>query len=166
MWRRTSSALLLFGGLALALAGQYYLHQRRMYAWDGLLLWAGALIVFGLLMRRLSERHAGSLGHRRNAFGQALEWLRQQGPRAWIAVGGALLVVCAGLLATRWPEEADYTPLLVGWALGVTGFLGAVSGLWTLRGTLSTGAAWTARAARVAGGFGRPCGGGVCRAGH
>lgn len=137
MWRRTSSALLLFSGLALAFAGQYYLHRRRAYAWDGLLLWTAALAIFVQLMRRMNRRRADSSDQHRSIARQALGWLRQQGPRVWIAAGGALLAGCAGLLALRWPEEADYTPALAIWALGVTCFLGAASGSWTVRGTFS-----------------------------
>ncbi|MFQ6057960.1 MAG: glycosyltransferase family 39 protein [Anaerolineae bacterium] len=53
-----ATALLLGGALVFALLGQFYFAKRREYLWDGIFLYAVAVILFLALVRRLEGRAA------------------------------------------------------------------------------------------------------------
>ncbi len=120
---RGLAALLLLVGLGTALLGQFYFAFRREYVWDGVLFWALAILSFVLLWRCLARQ-----AQRRNQVSSEKPgfwhlWWRRHWRRALLAAGGAALAVLAGYLARRWPQEADFTGVLLLWLTGVGCFL-------------------------------------------
>jgi len=114
---RVASGLLLIVGLGLALLGQFYFAHQREYVWDGLFFWCVATLSFGLLLRRVERREQRRSGWRLPS------WVYRHPLRTLGAIGGVWLALLAGWVAHRWPETADFSPLLWLWLIGVAWFL-------------------------------------------
>lgn len=116
---RRISGLLLLIGLTFALLGQFYFFRRREYVWDGLLLWGIAIYAFVLLLVRLRREERGPHRRRFSLWEHRAKW------RWLLLCGGIWLSLWAGWLARRSPPEADFSPLLWTWLIGVCFFLAA-----------------------------------------
>jgi len=110
-------AVYLVLGLAFACLGQFYFAFRRSFYRDGILFYGVALVMFGLLWRRVG-------GARRRPPRARWWWWVQAHPRRALAlVGGATLSVWAGWSAARRPPDAAFGDLLWLWLIGIPWFL-------------------------------------------
>ncbi len=112
-------------GLALAALGQFTFAYRRDYVWDGVLLWAAAIVLLlaALVQVRRAERRRARLTH-----GQVPWWLATLGEhpiRALMVMGGLWVSFVVGVLARGRGPEDGYLGLLVLWIGAVITFVSA-----------------------------------------
>ena len=131
-WRALAFLVL---GLVFAILGQYYLSYRRQFALDGLIFYAVALLMFGLLWREWAN------GAKASQPAERKPWWERASLRTVAAVGGILLSILAGWLALRRVPDRGFADLLWIWLIGVIWFLLAFVPS-VPSGWLQRGAAW------------------------
>jgi len=114
---KRGDALLLIAGLTCALLGQVYLTFYREYPWDGGLFWGAAVLILGLLMRRVRRGQTGR-DLRRQLVATSLVSVRSM-----MIVGGISLSLIAGLRAQQRPVTDGFAELLALWAAGVGAYI-------------------------------------------
>ena len=119
-----TGAVLLLVGLILAALGQFYFAYRRVYVWDGVVVWVAAIIFLSLTLRRFMRSERGLSQGQRSRRGW-LARLREHPVRSALGCVGMGLSIYAGWWARQRPGEAGYADLLALWLIGVTSFLSA-----------------------------------------
>lgn len=111
--------VLLVGSALFAVAGQYYLTQRRAFLWDGLLLYAVAMVLFTRVLARLEGsarvRVAGSPGF----LDELWAALGQSHLRLGAVIAGATMSAVVTLSATARPNDRSFVDLLVLWLVAI-----------------------------------------------
>lgn len=116
---------LFVGALVLAAIGQFTFAQRREYLWDGVLLWALAILLLSLALVRVRRAESGRSVRGRPHGARWLSLPNEHPVRTLMGLGGLWISVAVGFLAIRRAPDAGYAHLLVLWTIGVVSFLGA-----------------------------------------
>lgn len=124
---RIVDGCLLVIGLGFAFLGQVYLFYRQQYALDAVVFWCLAVLGFVLLARRAGR------GERGRSYSRPWIGVVEHPWRVLSALGGACLSLAVGWAGRRRPEDADFTPLLVLWLVGVGLFLAAFAPRFSVR---------------------------------
>jgi len=113
---------LVFVAFLFAIAGQYYFIHKRDYLWDGVALYALAVVLFG----RALALWRGGARRKKRAFGQALWQLLGKDPwRLGFLVLGLALSVYVAFVAEARSRARPFWDLFILWGVGIAFVLGA-----------------------------------------
>lgn len=123
--RRTVSWLLVISVL-LALLGQFYFAQKRGFMWDGIVLYALAMLAFALVMAR-TEGKASETAERSwpNIWQGIWDALHGNTIRLVVLLAGGVLVLYVSIAAGSRPRLKPLYDLLGLWVLGILCAIGA-----------------------------------------
>jgi 4-amino-4-deoxy-L-arabinose transferase-like glycosyltransferase len=112
--------------IVLALLGQYYFATKPGFWWDGIVIYAVAMIFFSVAARRLETApEAQAKQYAPRLWQQLMVIVRRHGIRSLLVAWGVLSVLYVTSASLKRPHSQSFWDLLVVWLLGTALTVGA-----------------------------------------